>query len=72
MRPLVKEAASICKIVLIWRGSLVNCFFSLGGEKVVQGLAREIPTEGCSAVVNTCSSILMQALDDPSICASCT
>lgn len=50
MRALVKVAASICKIVLIWRGLPLNCFFLLGREKVVQGIAREIPREGCSAV----------------------
>lgn len=29
-------------------------FFSLGREKVVQGIAREIPTEGCSTVAQNC------------------
>lgn len=33
-----------------WRGLPLNCFFLLGREKVVQGIAREIPREGCSAV----------------------
>lgn len=50
MRALVKVAVGICKIVLIWRGSLLNSFFSLGREKVVQGIAREIPMEGYSTV----------------------
>lgn len=73
MRALVKVAAGIFKIVLVWRGSLLHCFFSLGMEKVVQGIAREIPMESCSAAAQySCSSILMQALDDPSICAPCT
>lgn len=59
MRALVQVAAGICKIVLIWRGSPLNCFFLLGREKVVQGIAREIPREGCSAV--SCTILLVAA-----------